>query len=95
MTKVDWKPGTMIYPLPAVMVSLGETAEEYNIITIAWTGTLCSDPPMCYISVRPERHSYCDTQADRGIRHQPHHPAAGLCHRLVRRSLGSPVPQIR
>lgn len=48
----------MIYPLPAVMVSLGETAEEYNIITIAWTGTLCSDPPMCYISVRPQRHSY-------------------------------------
>lgn len=48
----------MIYPLPAVMVSLGETPEEYNIITIAWTGTICSDPPMCYISVRPERHSY-------------------------------------
>ncbi len=48
----------MIYPLPAVMVSLGETPEEYNIITIAWTGTLCSDPPMCYISVRPQRHSY-------------------------------------
>jgi flavin reductase (DIM6/NTAB) family NADH-FMN oxidoreductase RutF len=58
MTKVDWKPGTMIYPLPAVMVSVGETAEEFNIITIAWTGTICSDPPMCYISVRPERHSY-------------------------------------
>ena len=48
----------MIYPLPAVMVSLGETPEEQNIITIAWTGTICSDPPMCYISVRPERHSY-------------------------------------
>lgn len=48
----------MIYPLPAVMVSLGEVPEEYNIITIAWTGTICSDPPMCYISVRPERHSY-------------------------------------
>ncbi len=48
----------MIYPLPAVMVSLGETPEEYNIITIAWTGTICSDPPMCYVSVRPERHSY-------------------------------------
>ncbi|MDD2464978.1 MAG: flavin reductase family protein [Desulfobulbus sp.] len=58
MAKVDWKPGTMIYPLPAVMVSLGETPEEQNIITIAWTGTICSDPPMCYISVRPERHSY-------------------------------------
>ncbi len=48
----------MIFPLPAVMVSLGETPEEYNIITIAWTGTICSDPPMCYISVRPERHSH-------------------------------------
>jgi flavin reductase (DIM6/NTAB) family NADH-FMN oxidoreductase RutF len=58
MTKVDWKPGNMLYPLPAVMVSLGSSPEEYNIITIAWTGTICSDPPMCYISVRPGRHSY-------------------------------------
>jgi len=48
----------MIYPLPAVMVSLGTSPEEYNIITIAWTGILCSDPPLCYISVRPERHSH-------------------------------------
>lgn len=48
----------MIYPLPAVMVTCGDTREEYNIITIAWTGTVCTDPPMCYISVRPERHSY-------------------------------------
>jgi flavin reductase (DIM6/NTAB) family NADH-FMN oxidoreductase RutF len=58
MAKIEFKPGTMIYPLPAVMVSCGETPEEYNIITIAWTGTICSDPPMCYISVRPGRHSY-------------------------------------
>lgn len=58
MDKVDWKPGTMIYPLPAVLVSLGETEEEWNIITIAWTGTLCTDPPLCYISIRPERHSH-------------------------------------
>lgn len=58
MAKVDWKPGNMLYPLPAVMVSLGATPEEHNIITIAWTGTICSDPPMCYISVRPNRHSY-------------------------------------
>ncbi|MCG8470694.1 MAG: flavin reductase family protein [Desulfobacterales bacterium] len=58
MGKVTWRPGNMIYPLPAVMVSCGETEEEYNIITIAWTGTICSDPPMCYISVRPNRHSY-------------------------------------
>jgi flavin reductase (DIM6/NTAB) family NADH-FMN oxidoreductase RutF len=56
--KQNWKPGTMIYPLPAVMVSCGSTPEEYNIITISWVGTICSNPPMCYISVRPERHSY-------------------------------------
>ena len=48
----------MVYPLPAVMVSVGGSPEEYNIITIAWTGTICSDPPMCYISVRKGRHSY-------------------------------------
>lgn len=58
MARKNWKPGTIIYPLPAVMVSCGETLEEYNIITIAWTGTINSDPPMCYISVRPGRHSY-------------------------------------
>ncbi len=58
MARTYWKPGTIIYPLPAVMVSCGETPEEQNIITIAWTGTINSDPPMCYISVRPGRHSY-------------------------------------
>ena len=56
--KVAWKPGTMIYPLPAVMISCGETEEEYNIITVSWVGTVCTNPPMCYISVRPGRHSY-------------------------------------
>lgn len=58
MGKIIWKPGTMIYPLPAVMVSCGAVPEEYNIITISWTGTICTDPAMCYISVRPTRHSY-------------------------------------
>lgn len=58
MAKLDWKPGNMIYPLPAVMVTVGSSPEEYNIITISWTGTLCTNPPMCYISVRPGRHSY-------------------------------------
>ena len=58
MAKTDWKPGNMVYPLPAVMVSVGGSPEEYNIITVAWTGTICSDPPMCYISVRKGRHSY-------------------------------------
>ena len=56
--KQNWKPGTMIYPLPAIMVSCGETPEEYNILTVSWVGTICSDPAMCYISVRPERHSH-------------------------------------
>jgi flavin reductase (DIM6/NTAB) family NADH-FMN oxidoreductase RutF len=58
MGKIIWKPGTMIYPLPAVMVSCGAIPEEYNIITVSWTGTICTDPAMCYISVRPGRHSY-------------------------------------
>ena len=56
--KAHWKPGTLIYPLPAVLVSCGATPETYNLLTVAWTGTVCSDPPMCSISVRPERHSY-------------------------------------
>lgn len=58
MSKVTWKPGTMVYPVPAVMVSCGSEPDEHNIITIAWTGTICTDPPMTYISVRKERHSY-------------------------------------
>lgn len=58
MSKVSFKPGTMIYPLPAVMVSCGETPEEYNIVTIGWVGTICSEPPMCYISVRKSRLSH-------------------------------------
>jgi flavin reductase (DIM6/NTAB) family NADH-FMN oxidoreductase RutF len=58
MSKVLWKPGTMLYPLPAVMVSCGSSPGEYNIITVSWTGTICTDPAMCYISVRPGRFSY-------------------------------------
>ena len=56
--KQQWKPGTLIYPLPAVLISCGETEEEYNMLTVAWVGTICTNPAMCYISVRPERHSY-------------------------------------
>jgi flavin reductase (DIM6/NTAB) family NADH-FMN oxidoreductase RutF len=57
MAKINWKPGNMIYPLPAALISCGSTPEEYNLITVSWLGTLCTDPPMCYISVRPGRHS--------------------------------------
>ena len=57
MAKISLKPGTLLSPLPAVMVSCGN-GEEQNIITIAWTGIVNSDPPMTYISVRKSRHSH-------------------------------------
>ena len=57
MSKLMWKPGTFINPVPAVMVSCG-TMEKSNIVTVAWTGTINSDPAMCYISLRPTRYSY-------------------------------------
>lgn len=58
MGKQIWKPGNMVYPLPAVMVSTADTKGNDNIITVAWTGTVCTNPAMLYISVRPERYSY-------------------------------------
>lgn len=58
MPKTQFKPGTMLYPVPAVMVSCTDGKGNNNIITIAWTGILCSEPPITYISVRPERYSY-------------------------------------
>ena len=57
MGKITWKPGTLVYPIPAVLVSCG-TMENANVFTVAWTGTICTDPAMTYISVRPERFSY-------------------------------------
>lgn len=57
MSKVTWKSGTFLYPLPAVMISCG-TMEKSNIITVAWTGIINTNPAMVYISVRPTRHSY-------------------------------------
>jgi flavin reductase (DIM6/NTAB) family NADH-FMN oxidoreductase RutF len=58
MKKEFWKAGNMLYPLPVVMVSCIRPGEKPNIITIAWTGTICTNPAMVYISVRPERYSY-------------------------------------
>ncbi len=57
MSKVMWKPGTFLYPLPVVMVSCGNM-EKSNIITVAWTGIINTNPPKVYISVRPTRYSY-------------------------------------
>lgn len=58
MAKQHWKPGNMLYPLPVVMVSCKREGERPNIITVAWTGTVCSDPVMLSISVRKERYSH-------------------------------------
>ncbi len=58
MSKQSWKPGNMLYPVPAVMVTCKRPGEKTNIITIAWTGTVCSDPAMVSISIRPERYSH-------------------------------------
>ena len=58
MSKQNWKPGNMLNPVPAVMVSLADKDGKNNIITVAWAGTICTNPPMLSISVRPERYSY-------------------------------------
>ncbi len=58
MSKQSWKPGNMLYPLSVVMVSCNRKGEKPNIVTVAWTGTICSDPAMVSISVRPERYSH-------------------------------------
>ena len=58
MAKISFKPGNMLYPLPAVLVTVTDKAGNDNVLTIGWTGTICSDPAMVSISVRPERHSY-------------------------------------
>lgn len=58
MAKAEWRPGNMLYPLPVVMVSVADEEGHDNIITVAWAGTVCTNPPMVSISVRPERYSY-------------------------------------
>lgn len=58
MSKQSWKPGNMLYPVPAVLITVADKAGTPNIFTVAWTGTVCSDPPMVTISVRPERYSH-------------------------------------
>ena len=57
MAKISWKPGTMLFPVPPVMVTCG-TLDKANVLTIAWTGIINSEPPMTYISVRPSRFSH-------------------------------------
>lgn len=56
--KQSWRPGTMVYPIPAILVSCGTSTSDCNVFTAAWVGTICSDPAMCYVSIRKERHSH-------------------------------------
>lgn len=58
MAKINFKAGNMLYPLPAVLVSVADKQGNTNIITIAWAGTVCTNPPMVSISVRPSRFSH-------------------------------------
>lgn len=58
MSKQSWKPGNMLYPVPAVLITVADKQRNANIFTVAWAGTVCSDPPMVSISVRPERYSH-------------------------------------
>lgn len=82
MAKQLWKPGNMIYPLPAVMVSVTDGEGHDNIITVAWTGTVCTNPAMAYISVRPSRYSYdMIDQSDNG--------EAGVCNGFLRGPFGT------
>ena len=57
MAKLQWKPGTLLAPAPPALVSCG-TMEAHNVLTAAWTGIVCSEPPMTYVSIRPERYSH-------------------------------------
>lgn len=56
--KQTFKPGNMLYPVPAALISCGKDESEHNVFTASWVGTVCTNPPMCYVSIRPERHSY-------------------------------------
>lgn len=58
MEKKSWKPGNMLYPVPAVLVTCRDNEGKDNVLTVAWAGTICSDPAMLSISIRKERHSY-------------------------------------
>lgn len=58
MSKIEWRPGNMLYPLPAVLVTVVDEKGNDNVLTVAWAGTVCTNPAMVSISVRPERYSY-------------------------------------
>lgn len=83
MSRQTWRPGNMLYPVPAVMVSVGREGEKPNIITVAWAGTVNSDPPMLSISVRKERYSHAILSETRefvvNLVHEPLVRACDFC----------------
>ena len=83
MGKRQFKPGNMLYPVPAVLVTAADREGNSNIFTVAWAGTICTNPPMLSISVRPERHSYHMIR----VRRKPDDGVHGLGDRLLRRAL--------
>ena len=95
MSKIEWKPGNMLYPLPAVMVTVADEEGHDNIITVAWAGTVCTNPPMVSISVRPERYSYKMLCSTREFCHKSDHGKAGICHRLLAGKSGRDVDKFK
>ena len=87
MEKRQFKPGNMLYPVPAVLVTAADREGNSNIFTVAWAGTICTNPPMLSISVRPERHSYHMIKRDRRVRGQFDDRVHGVGDRLLRRAL--------
>ena len=84
--KQEWRPGNMLYPVPAVMVSCQRENEKPNIITVAWAGTICSDPVMLSISVR--KIFTPDNIRDKGICCQSYNKGFMPCNRLLRSAFG-------
>ena len=83
MSKKIWKSGTFVYPIPAVMVSCGDM-ENSNIITVAWTGIINTNPAKVYISVKPERYSYNIIKEKKRICNKFNDRKTSICYRLVR-----------
>lgn len=83
MSKEIWKPGNMIFPLPAVLVTVSDNEGNDNVLTVAWTGTICTNPAMAYVSIRPSRHSYKMIKRNRRICNKSDYKRFGVCNRLL------------
>lgn len=87
MPKVEWKPGNMLYPLPVVLVSVADEQGKDNIITVAWAGTVCTNPPHGIDFCAAGAVFLSDADGYKGICDQSDHREAGLCNRLLWREI--------